>query len=230
MYVMSHGGTLQGDRYRLDLTCEPGASAYVTTQSAAKIYRMERNYATQIVRLTANRESFLEYLPDAVIPFRDSRFYGRNLITVHPTASVIFGEVLLPGRVAYGEHHDYTMFCSQTEARDTDGALLFSDTLKFMPQSDSPHSPGRLGNHAALATLYVISPRIPARSLSDRLHARLTELPFITGGASELPNDCGAWARILGADSIGVSAALNAVWDEARLALTGAPAPHRRKT
>ena len=164
VYILSHGGTLQGDRYRLDVTCEPGASAHVTTQSSAKIYRMECNYATQVVRLTASPESFLEYLPDAVVPFRESRFYGRHLLTVHPTASVIFGEVLLPGRVAYGEHHDYTLFCSQTEARATDGALLFSDTLKFMPQSASPHSPGRLGHHAALATLYVMSRRVPARS------------------------------------------------------------------
>lgn len=53
-------------------------------------------------------------------------------------ACVIFGEVLLSGRVAYGEHHDYTLFWSQTEARATDGALLFADTLKFIPQSASP--------------------------------------------------------------------------------------------
>ncbi len=230
VYVMSHGGILQGDRYRLDLICEPGASAHVTTQSATKIYRMESNYATQVLRLSAGAESFLEYLPDAVIPFRDARFHGRNLLTVDPTATVIFGEMLLPGRVAYGENHDYTLFCSETEARGTDGALLFCDTLKFMPQNEPKHSPGRLGRHAVLATLYVISRRVPARGLSERLHQRLTTLPGITGGASELPNNCGAWVRILGADSIGVSAALHAAWDEARLALTSAPAPNRRKT
>lgn len=230
VYVMSHGGTLQGDRYRMDLICEPGASAHVTTQSASKIYRMEANYATQIVRLTANGDSFLEYLPDPVIPYRDSRFCVRNLITVHPNASVIFGEVLLPGRVARGEHHDYTLFCSRTEARGTDGELLFSDALNFSPRNDPPHSPGRLGDHAALATLYVVTRRTPAHYLSDRLHARLTSLQSATGGASELPNGCGAWARVLAADSISVSAALHAAWDEALLTLTGAPAPQRRKT
>jgi len=230
VYVMSHGGTLQGDRYRLDLTCDPGASVHVTTQSATKLYRMERNYATQLVRLTAGPESFLEYLPDPIIPFRDARFYGRNLLTVHPTASVILGEVLLPGRVAYGEHHDYTLFCGQTEARGTDGALLFSDTLTCMPQRAPLHSPGRFGLHAVLATLYVITRRVPARPLSDRIHARLAELSGVLGGASELPNGCGTWVRVLGADSIDVSAALHAAWNEARLALTGAPAPHRRKT
>jgi urease accessory protein len=62
------------------------------------------------------------------------------------------------------------------------------------------------------------------------MHARLAELPGVLGGASELPNGCGTWVRVLGADSIDASAALHAAWNEARLALTGAPDPHRRKT
>jgi hypothetical protein len=65
-----------------------------------------------------------------------------------------------------------------------------------------------VGAAAALATLYMISRRVPARSLFDRVHARLAELPSVTGGASELPNDCGASVRILGGDSISVSATI----------------------
>ena len=230
IYVMSHGGTIQGDRTRIDLACAPGASAHVTTQSAAKLYRMERNYATQLVHLTAGEGSFLEYVPDPVIPFRDSRFASRTLLSVHPGATAILGETLLPGRVAHGEHHDYALFHSQMEARAApDGALLFSDTLSFEPGSDKPHSPGRLGPHGALATLYVVSDRAPARALSDRLHARIAGAPDVFGGASELPNGCGAWARVLGPSSRQVQAALHAAWDEARMALFGIPAPDRRK-
>lgn len=139
-------------------------------------------------------------------------------------ACVIFGEVLLSGRVAYGEHHDYTLFWSQTEARATDGALLFADTLKFIPQSASPEP-----IWTTRAVRCVMGRRVPAASLSDRLHTRLTELPSLTGGASELPNNCGAWAhtrrrihQCCGGAPRGVG--------RARLALTGAPASHRRKT
>jgi urease accessory protein len=230
VYVMSHGGAVQGDRYRLDLTCEPGASVHVTTQSPAKLYRMDRNYATQLVRLTAGRDSYLEYLPDPVIPFRGTRYFGRILLTAHPTSTVILGEVLLPGRVAHGESHDYTLYASHLEARSSEGALCFTDALKFAPRGMRLHSPGRLGPHAALATLYVVTRGVSARSLSARLHARLTALPVVMGGASELPNGSGAWVRVLGPSSLDVSAALHAAWDEARLALIGAPAPSRRKT
>jgi urease accessory protein len=52
----------------------------------------------------------------------------------------------------------------------------------------------------------------------------------VSGGASELPNGAGAWARVLGESSAAVSAALHAAWDEARRAVLGVPAPDRRKT
>lgn len=230
VYVLSHGGTLQGDRARLDLVCAPGASAHVTTQAAAKLYRMERNYATQLVNLEAGEGSFLEYLPDPVIPFRDSRFFTRTCLTLHPGATAIVAETLLPGRVAYGEHHDYALYAAQMEARTPQGELLFTDSLKFAPHAASPHSPGQLGPHAALTTLYVVTRQAPAGALADRLHARLMGLPGVVGGASELPGGCGAWARAFGPDSISVTGALHALWDEARLALTGAPAPQGRKT
>lgn len=230
VYAMSHGGTVRGDRYRIDLTCGPGSSAHVTTQSAAKIYRMDRNYATQIVRLKAGPESILEYLPEPVIPCRDSRFCGRIELEVHPTATVILCETLLPGRVAHGEHHDYTIYDSHLEARSTEGELLFTDALKFEPGRASPHSPGKLGTLAVLTSLYVVSHRVRSRLLSDRIHARLGEFSDVRAGGSELPNNCGARVRVLGENSIDAAAALLAAWDEARLALIGAPAPNRRKT
>jgi urease accessory protein len=230
VYIISQGGTLQGDRARIDVECLPGAAAHVTTQAASKIYRMERNYATHLVHLYAGAESVLEYLPDPIIPFRDSRYYTRTELTVHPTATVIAGELLLPGRVAHGEHHDYALYASRLTAHSTEGELYFSDALEFAPGHRPLYSPGRLGSHAVLATLYVVARQVSGRPLADRLHARVGELTDIVGGASELPSGCGAWVRVLGATSSAVSAALHAAWDEARLAVLGVPAPNRRKT
>jgi urease accessory protein len=230
VYVMSHGGTLQGDRARIDVTCRPGAAVHVTTQAALRLYRMERNYATQLVHLYADAGSVLEYLPDPMIPFRDSRFYTRTELTVHPTATAILGEIVLPGRVAHGEAHDYTLFASRVMARPPEGRLYFTDTLELAPRSRPLHSPARFGPHAVLATLYAVSRQVSARALADRLHAHVAAQPDVVGGASELPNGCGAWVRVLGPSSSSVVAALHAAWDEARLALLGAPAPNRRKT
>ncbi len=52
MYIISpSGGILQGDRYRMDITLTNNALAHITTQGATRIYRMEKNFATQIVNV-----------------------------------------------------------------------------------------------------------------------------------------------------------------------------------
>ena len=81
-----------------------------------------------------------------------------------------------------------------------------------------------------MGSLYAVTDRVPAGSLSARLHARLADLRDVVGAASELPNASAAWVRVLGESWLNVSAALHAAWDEARRALIGAPAPSRRKT
>ncbi|MGR3302938.1 MAG: urease accessory protein UreD, partial [Candidatus Scalindua sp.] len=48
IYIMSpSGGILQGDRLRIDIHGHEDTIFHITTQAATKIYRMEKNYATQ---------------------------------------------------------------------------------------------------------------------------------------------------------------------------------------
>jgi urease accessory protein len=51
----------------------------------------------------------------------------------------------------------------------------------------------------------------------------------VMAGATELPNHCGAVARILGPSSKVVKRAMREAWNIARLALLGVPAPDLRK-
>lgn len=230
VYTLQSGeGIVQGDRYRLDLDCASGAAVHFTSQAAAKIYRMENNFATQIVNLTIGAGAFVEYLPDPVIPFQGARFYQCMLVTIDPEASLILGEILLPGRVARGEAHAYALFYADVEVRAPDGKLLFADRLKLAPGSASPRSLGLLGPYAVLATLYVVTRQLPAGILVDRLHRCLATRQDVLAGVSELPNGCGVVVRALGDTSATVAAAMRAAWNEARLALVGRPAPDLRK-
>ena len=230
IYTQQSGeGIVDGDRYRMDLDCAPGTSVHFTTQAATKIYRMERNFATQVVNLTTGAGAFVEYLPDPVIPFRDSRFYQQLLVTIDPDASAIIGETLLPGRVAHGESHAYALYYTDTEVRTPDGALLFADRLKLDPRTAAAGSPGLLGSWTVLASLYVITRRLPAAALVDHLHDCLAIQPDVIAGVSELPNGCGAAVRILGHTSAAVGAAMHTAWNAARVALVGLPAPDLRK-
>src|SRR5262249_55365932 len=75
VFVQQFGdGYVQGDRCRIDIDCGPGTEVHVTTQAATSVYRAQCNSATQHVNLRAAPGAVLEYLPDAVVPFRGSRF------------------------------------------------------------------------------------------------------------------------------------------------------------
>ena len=52
LYIISpSGGVLQGDRYRIDIKLAENAIAHITTQGATRLYRMDKNFATQILNM-----------------------------------------------------------------------------------------------------------------------------------------------------------------------------------
>jgi urease accessory protein len=230
VYLQQSGdGLVQGDRYRVDIEVAPGAALHLTTQTSTKIYGMNADFATQQVNLRVGAGAVLEYLPDPVVPFRGSRFLSRTHLTVDRDATVIFGEVLLPGRVAHGEAHVYDLYRAETEVRDPAGAVLFADQLELIPATGTPGSPGRLGSFPVLATLNVLARRAIHGGLADRLQGALEGRAGVLAGVTELPNDAGLGIRMLAGSSTQATAALRAAWHEARLELLGAPAPDLRK-
>lgn len=80
-----------------------------------------------------------------------------------------------------------------------------------------------------MACFFAVSPLAPARELADLLHATLAGRG-LAYGVSVLPQDCGAWVRVLGEHTEPVTRALGAAWDAVRRRLIGVPAPDLRKT
>ncbi|GAA1935528.1 urease accessory protein UreD [Kitasatospora viridis] len=230
-FLMSTGGGIvQADRLRTDLRCGAGTAVHLTTQAATKIHRMDADYATQIVNLTAEEGSYVEYLPEPTIPHRDSRCYQRSVITVAPSATVLASETVLAGRLAHGERNAYQVFAADLEWRRPDGRLFAVDTVRLEPGgAGGVTGPAVLAGHDLLSTFYAVSPLAPATEIADALHDALdgSGLPF---GVSVLPEDAGAWLRVLGDDPPAVAAAVRRAWDAVRRLLIGAPAPALRKS
>jgi urease accessory protein len=231
LYLQQSGdGLVQGDRYRVDIDCEPGSATHVTTQAATNVFGARQSFASQLVNLRVGAGAVLEYLPDPVVPFRGSRLLQRMCLTVDPTATVILGETLLPGRVAHDEAHVYDVYWSETQVRRPDDTLLFADLLRLNPGAgERPTSIGLLGGHSVVAALYVISGQTEPADLVAVMRTALAAHAEVLAGASELPNGCGVAARLLGPSSKAVQAALRTAWNAARLELLGAPAPNLRK-
>jgi len=94
VFVLSpSGGVLQGDRYRTDIELKNGAMSHITTQGATRIYKMNSNYATQMINLNVGKDCYLEFLPEQLIPYKNSRYYQKATFKVDdspvvPTATI----------------------------------------------------------------------------------------------------------------------------------------------
>jgi urease accessory protein len=232
VFVMSAGaGLVQGDRYRIDVTCAPGSAVHLTTQGATKVLRMDHDYATSAVNLSAAAGCLLEYLPDPIIASAGSRSYHRARVTVEAGATAILGETLRAGRLAHGERHVYDILATDLEVRRPDGSVLVLDRVRLAPGADATglSGPGILGGEDQMATLHVISDAAPAAEIVTALRGALHDTD-VRWGASTLPGNCGAWVRLLGSHSPTLDHAMHAAWDAVRQLLIGVPAPRLRKS
>ena len=108
VFILSpSGGVLQGDRYRTDIELKNKAISHITTQGATRIYKMNSNFATQMINLKVGKDCYLEFLPEQLIPYKSSRYYQKTTFTVDDSATLVYSETIVPGRVAMGELFDY---------------------------------------------------------------------------------------------------------------------------
>jgi urease accessory protein len=199
MYIISpSGGILQGDRYRMDITLRNHAFAHITTQGATRIYRMERNYATQIINIDVDEDCYFEYIPDQVIPYRDSRFYQEANLSVHDSSTLLYSEIITPGRVASGEHFDYDICYMKATAKDHNGRLKFTDVAMLEPKKRDMNVFGVLSNHDVVANMYIITKNKKLQEINMGVNAALKAVPKVYAGASILPSNCGVGIRMLG--------------------------------
>jgi len=222
VYVLTvTGGIVQGDRLETEIVARDEAQVHVTTPAATKIYRSPAAPASHRLHIRAAAGSYVEYLPGPVIPFRGARFVEEVTLVAHPRATVVYGGIVSPGRVAMGEVHAYDLFASRVTARRTDGVLEFLDVTHLAPATMSPTRPGLLGRFDVLGTLHVWTSSIPPRDLSDRLHRVLQDSRDLLGGVGELPSGRGITVRIVGPRVELVAAALGAVVAAARTVILG---------
>lgn len=199
LFVISpSGGILQGDRYRMDITLSKDALFHLTTQGATRIYRMDKNFATQVVNITVGEGCYFEFIPDQIIPYRDSRFYQKVLLNVHDNATMVYSELLVPGRVASGESFDYDICYLKTNARNQDGELRFIDIAILEPKKRILKNSGVLENFDVVGTVYILAPANHIKELNSLINSMIESYPKVYGGATILPNSSGVMVRLLG--------------------------------
>lgn len=216
--ISTTGCILQGDRLETDIYVERGACAHITTQSATKVHMMNANYASQIQKFTLEENSYMEFMPDPIIPHRNSRFITDTSIRIHPTATAIYSEVLMSGRKYHHpeEHFGFDVYSSRVTSYDLSNKELFAEKYILEPKSESLDAIGIMQNFDVFGNIILLTPKEHHDKILARASARFDVEHRIACGATRLPNDCGLIFKVLGVNSSGVKSEIRQFWRIAR--------------
>jgi len=198
LFIMSpSGGILQGDRYRIDISLANNAVSHITTQGATRIYKMNSNYATQLININVGKNCYLEFIPDQIIPFRNSRYYQKVSLNVDPSATLIYSEIIVPGRVAMGELFSYDLCYLKTIGQNTEKKIKFIDNCMLKPKNQNMNTLGMFGNHTVLASVYILTKNESALILNKKINSIIKNNDEVSGGSTMLPNNSGLLVRLM---------------------------------
>lgn len=126
------GGYVGGDAYRIGISVAEGASALITDQSAAKVYRTPDDYVVQNIEFSLAAGAVLEYVPDQLILYRDADFRQRTVVNMHPQASLFLSDIITPGWSPDGGKFLYKQAHLLNEVH-MDGEPVLLDNLRINP-------------------------------------------------------------------------------------------------
>lgn len=227
--MSSSGGILQGDRYHIAISVKSKAIANITTQGATRIYKMESNYGAQFVDIDVDDGSYLEFLPDQIIPYKKSRYFQQVLIKAGTDSTVVYSEIMTPGRVAMGELFDYDLCYLRLVAKNRAGKTLFLDTSRLDPKEQRFEQTGVLGGSSVFGTLYIVTKKDQLQNISDDINVVLENTDLMCG-YSFLPEDSGLVVRLAGDSSEDIKAVIRDCVRTVRKCILNSTFDEMRKT
>lgn len=228
MYICSTGGgMLQGDRYSIEFTVEEGATAYVSTQSANKIQAMNANYAVQAQTVHVKDNAYLEYMPDLTIPCKNSRFLTDTRLEVGDNSTVLYGEILVPGRIHHSpeEYFGFDVYSACVRAYNKQGKELFCEKFVIEPKKQDLQQLGMLQGFEIYGNVILLTPKEHADAIFEQMDAKFSVKDQVASGVSRLPNDAGLIFKVLGKEVKPVRERIHEFWRVVRKVVKGAELP-----
>ncbi len=148
--------------------------------------------------ITLGEESYLELLPDPLIPHRRARYLSNTRICVPTSATLLFSEIIQPGR----KHHHpdecfgATLLSIAATASRPDGRLLFTEKLIIEPQRYSMRQTGVMDSFDVFGNVILCTPKDKAEL---HLFARTCRCrPLTRCGFWRLPATQRCWPHLQG--------------------------------
>ncbi len=218
--VTTSGGLVGGDQLKIEGLVEEGAEALLMPQAAEKIYGSTGADCRIRVHLTAEADSWLEWLPQETILFEGARLNRLTQLDVAPGASLLAGEFLVFGRIARGEHLSHGLVRDAWEVRRA-GRLVWADALHMEGDLASViEDPACFDGAVAYASAIYVGEDAPdrleiARGLLDAAGSDTLSGATLVNGVLIL--------RWLGRDALDLRLAFGAFWAGFRAEIQGLP-------
>lgn len=228
VYILSSGGqNVDGDRYRQEITMQEGSFAWVSTGAATKIGEMYDNYSGMVQKLRLDRDSYLEFMPEPVIPCRHARFICDTEIEIDATATLFYSEIYMAGRKYYkeGEMYEYDMISVTSHAHRPEGEMLFREKFIIRPEIFSPRTLGAMGEYDVFANVIVLTPPEKGEEIFEKTEAFIDRKNRIAAGITRLPNNAGLLYKVVGMEPGPVKKMVREFCSTVRMAVKGRPVP-----
>ena len=222
------GGHVGGDVLELEISLDEGARVLWTTQGATKVYKSLGEPVVSTTSIEMGAGSGLELLPDPVIPYADSIYAQETRISMAEGARLLYGESLYHGRVASGEHFDYTSLNIKLHV-DYAGAPLLRDVMEVRPEVSNPERLGLFEPYPYLGSFYVAGGSDEELNrIAEQVDALLAETSGLAGGCTRFSGP-GALVRWLADSPETLRKTHFEIWSVARKTLFGREATPLRK-
>ncbi|UED78296.1 urease accessory protein UreD [Lysinibacillus sp. CD3-6] len=168
VFIMeSSGGMVAGDRNDISVKLAPESQVKLQQQSALKIYPSHTGeQCIQEITVELAEGARLEWLPEVTIPFERAKFQVNTTIRMTESSTLIWGEIIAPGREMRGELFDYQSFQSKYKIF-VEEALIAFDSFLFKPQEMNLSTIGLLEKARYIGSLWIVSPKVEQLNIRD---------------------------------------------------------------
>lgn len=219
----SGGGFVQGDSAVLQIKTAASTRLLLTTSGANKFYKSdEGGFCRDLFEIDIGEEALVEYLPDEVIPYADSRSIRKTHIHIKASSRLFASDIVSSGRVNFrdGESFSFRSFWSELALR-IDGRLVILDRLIAETESEVASFKGLWGGFRHLSTVLIHVPDLPEQ-IEDVVAQVLPEIRGSKAGVSRVGNLL--CVRILSMDVWHAHEAVFKIWEATRPMVAGKPA------
>ena len=193
-------GLFAEDSFKITLNLEDNTQLYLTEQSATKVHPMVNTDTAKVnYQWNIGKHAIVEFVPEPLILYSDSALKQTTQVRIHPSASLFWSDVVLPGRLARGESYQFRDYDHCLEVYGEAGELWFRDSMHLTGKENKFAQSSLFASLPVLGNAIALLPQIEVNLLKTTLDSlKLPNTSNLVVATSVLPQDKGVLLRVLG--------------------------------